>query len=86
MSFFITGKKKGSAAVIATVVLVAASLTDLAAGVASSPPTCPVCDCGTQAYNNFARSAPIPEEFYDTPPPSNDADAFPRSLDMGFGG
>ena len=94
ISFFYT-RKKGSAAVIATAVLVAASLTDLAAGVASTPPTCPVCDCDNQAYN-LGRSAPILEvleEFYDTPSEDyevyeeyEDADAFPRSLDMGFGG
>ena len=53
-------------AVIATGLVALATLADLAAGVASTPPECPVCDCSSE-ISYLGRSAPVsipvPEEY-----------------------
>ena len=53
-------------AVIATGLVALAAVADLAAGVASTPPECPVCDCSSE-ISYLGRSAPVaipvPEEY-----------------------
>ena len=62
--------KRFITAVLAAGLVALATLPELASGVASSPPECPVCDCSSEAASYLGvggRSAPVaipvPEEY-----------------------